>query len=211
MTIETVENSLTLANKKLKPPRTMGRLSVAPREEVTQRDLLIWRLRSQERMTYEAIGERVGLSTSGVRDVLRRLTERATHGMAEAAQEELAIQIETLGRVVVELWGAWERSKSVERIVSRKEFSSEGEDETKLHTTTRIRERVGDTKILEQLRLALADLRKLYNLEKTVNINVTWKTEIIQMLMMNQITLEDVKEELGDELAAEFIDAVGET
>lgn len=125
----------------------------------------------------------------------------------EEVQEEIIIQLFQLRILFSEAVQEWKRSKTPQRVVTKRVIKGEEE------ITTVVRDALGDNDYLEQAQKILRDIRVLLDLERyapaLLNVQVSWKIELKEMLDAGMVTEGDIWESLGNDLASEFFEQNG--
>jgi predicted transcriptional regulator len=131
------------------------------KEEKLAREERIWdlRLRGYTQMT---IAVRLGVHQSCVCRTLRRVSTRVARQMHQEIAQRKAEQVAQLEHMAQEAMEAWERSKHAATVMQKQTVG--GEDTIIAHVTAE----VGDPRFLQAAIAALADIRKVLDMDKVL-------------------------------------------
>lgn len=173
-----------------------------PRALILEREKRVWHLRTHG-YTYEAIGKEIGITFSGVANILNRMHNRyLAHNMAdvEKCRQE---QICSLGNVSKEAFDAWERSKKTKVIKKKRALGKDGKYSGGIQSSEEIYEQEGDPRYLQVFLKAQEDLRKITGADSPAKHELTGKDgKAINIEDPNKV---DAREELRLMLAKAFI------
>jgi DNA-binding CsgD family transcriptional regulator len=133
---------------------------VRQRKEVTlAREAQIWALRLKGHTQVRIAGE-LGIHQGTVSKILGRVSTRVARQLHREIAQRKAEQVFQLEHVAQEAMEAWERSKRAATVVQKR--TAAGEDTTIMDVTSQ----VGDPRFLETAIAALADIRKVLDMDK---------------------------------------------
>lgn len=160
--------------------------SIIPEEITLERERLAWKWRTQEGWTQARIAEKLGITQSAVSYMLARISKRVLVELDEMAVEAKVTQVHLLGKIIDESLQAWERSKqaikTLNRTVVKKpvEAGGKGADgspitEETVTTSQGARGSSGDSRFLAEARAAMADIRKILDIEPDRRMIIRWQ------------------------------------
>jgi transcriptional regulator with XRE-family HTH domain len=150
------------------------------REERIAREKRAWELR-QQGWTQERIAGVLGVDQSTVSRALLKLSQRIQKRLDDVALEERVAQVRQLSLIVDEALQAWQASKDPAKSVAKR-VRQQGEEQeqgqggegsdTEEVTTTRVQDQDGDPRYLTTAMRAMADLRKLLDLDAPLHLTI---------------------------------------
>ncbi|MCL5265177.1 MAG: hypothetical protein M1343_08310 [Chloroflexi bacterium] len=152
-----------------------------PSEVAREREMRAWEMR-QKYFTHREIAAVLGVTHQAVTAMLHRMAKRYLAKSDQLIETEKFTQLERLERIAQEAELAWERSKlDAEKIVTIMGRQIVKKDGTMINLPDEVRtERVaqaGDPRFMEQLRGALADVRKIWGIDAPSKTELTGNKE----------------------------------
>ena len=156
-------------------------MNPVPPDVTLERERLIWKYRTEELLTHMQIAERLNLDRSTVSYALRRIRQRVSTDLLEAAEQYRVEQADSLQMIAAEAIQAWHESKKSEKSVTKKSAGKGVEDDDGHRvvgrngevTISNVRDQDGDPRFLAEARAAMADVRKILGVDAPEKRDVT--------------------------------------
>lgn len=136
-------------------------------QEKLVRDARIWELRALNAWTERQIAKEIGLSQVGVHKILERQTKEYKTIYWEKIDTEKSIQIFALKKVAQEMWDAWNKSKSPQKVVRQFGIA----EDSKGVKNIEIKDSHGDPRYMELYLKALKDIRDILGINAATEVH----------------------------------------
>lgn len=154
------------------------------------------------------IAEVVGVSQATISRDLKTLHDEWQQRALANFDEVKAEQLAKVDRLEREYWRAWERScEDAETETQKTVEYGQGE---RVESQMQRKGQAGDPRFLVGVQWCIERRAKLLGLDEALKVAVQdWRTEIITLLRDGGVTVDDVRDALGPDLAREFFESAG--
>jgi hypothetical protein len=154
------------------------------------------------------IAEELGLSQSTISNDLASLHQEWIKTAVSNFDEVKARELARIDQLEREYWQAWQRSLKNEETAIQKQIETAAG--LRKEAMKKARGQAGDPRFLDGIQWCIEQRLKIFGIYEATKLKIFgWQDEVLALIRDGRITLDDARQELGDELATELFERVG--